>query len=535
VLQGFESISGQINVELKVPLEEDKLFFNAYINSFGETQLNLQLTHQFGKRKKWASILSLHTAQPGSAIDKDGDGFLDLPKLRRYAVYNKWIYGKESGFGLSSKIGLRFLKENRIGGKEDFRYDEDKGTTQVYGQSLDLFQPEVYTKTGYRFNEDQKITFFGSASSQSQDSYFGEIAYDASQLSLYTNLQFEWNWHKNHMLYSGFSYRYLDRDETITFTENLLNRKFDGLYTFKERIPGIFAENTFYWNDDRLVLITGIRLDHINGFGNILTPRALIKCAIGDFSVVRGSIGKGFRSVHLFSEKVNLLASSREIIFEEEPNPEEAINMGINFSHSFFWKDLSMVIGVDFYHTRFINQVYPDYDSDPGKAIISNFRGKSISNSFQAETKFIFTEDLEFKLAYNFLDVYRFDEGSKVELPFNPTHRIVSGISYRHPEKAYQLDMNLHWYGKQRLANTKINPEAFRYPDWSDPYSVLNMQVSKTWSKLEWYLGCENVLNFRQDKPIIGWQDPFGPYFDTSNVWGPTRGREIYSGLRIRI
>ena len=95
--------------------------------------------------------------------------------------------------------------------------------------------------------------------------------------------------------------------------------------------------------------------------------------------------------------------------------------------------------------------------------------------------------------------------------------------------------MNVHWYGEQRLAETTSNPIEYQMPETSKPYTVINAQFTKSWKKLDLYVGCENIFDFRQKQPILSWQNPFGPYFDTSSVWGPTRGREIYLGLRFKI
>ena len=61
-----------------------------------------------------------------------------------------------------------------------------------------------------------------------------------------------------------------------------------------------------------------------------------------------------------------------------------------------------------------------------------------------------------------------------------------------------------------------------------------DMQLTKRWKKLELYGGVENITNFRQVFPILGSEDPFGSFFDSSFIWGPTRGREFYIGFRYK-
>ncbi|MEM6376809.1 MAG: TonB-dependent receptor, partial [Bacteroidota bacterium] len=98
--------------------------------------------------------------------------------------------------------------------------------------------------------------------------------------------------------------------------------------------------------------------------------------------------------------------------------------------------------------------------------------------------------------------------------------------------KRYHFDMNMHWYGKQRLPNTSTNPLVFQRPDFSDTFTLINAQFTYNFPSLDIYFGCENIFNFRQNQPILGWENPFGRYFDTSLVWGPTRGRELYVGVK---
>uniref|UniRef100_UPI004047D1B9 hypothetical protein n=1 Tax=Flavobacterium sp. TaxID=239 RepID=UPI004047D1B9 len=67
---------------------------------------------------------------------------------------------------------------------------------------------------------------------------------------------------------------------------------------------------------------------------------------------------------------------------------------------------LQVFFSADYYRTDFQNQIFPDYDTDPTKAIIENFKGKSVSNTFQAEVYLNFWRQFEFKTGYSFLDVY---------------------------------------------------------------------------------------------------------------------------------
>jgi outer membrane receptor for ferrienterochelin and colicins len=536
VLQGYESISGQINLESKQPDKAEKLYLNGYINSFGEKHLNANVASAAGRKKKWHTLLALHHVAPAAKIDGNKDGFLDLPQLTRYMVYNKWKYGNDKLNGFSTQIGLRLVSEKRRGGQVAYNADTDEGSTGVYGQSIRFVQPELYAKSSFRFSEKHVLALALSGFYHDQHSWLGTTQYLARQKTAYVNLQHEWIWHKMNSVKYGASFRFQDLAETISFSDQALGRTYAGNYQTNLAVPGVFIENTFRSRDGKLALITGARADHHQVWGTYFTPRAMARYELSSNHTLRASAGRGWRQVNLFSEQVMLLAGSRDIVFTEVLKPEAAVNWGLSEVYKFAaGNDVRGTLSVDFYSTRFQNQFFPDYDTDPAKAFIRNFEGVSRSNGLQAEASFVFFRRLEVRAAYNYLDVYRVEDGIRVSLPFNPRNRAMAAVSYNTGNKHWQLDMNTHWFDRMRLPNTSSNPVEYRRPSYSVPYATVNMQLTYRWKTVELYSGCENIGNYRQANPIISAMQPFSKYFDLSSVWGPTRGREFYFGVRYKI
>lgn len=531
VLQGYESMVGQINVLTKKSDKGDKLLLNAYVNSFGEHHYNLNF--RFGK-KKWSNMIALHTVQPAQKWDRDQDDFMDLPQLKRYMIFNKWSYGNENLKGFSLNIGTRLVWEQRNGGQLNYNYRNNKGSQTVYGQLTNYTQGETYIKSGYRFNDKQKISLMTSGFKHNQNTWFGTVEYLAKQNNFYANLQYELDWSYSHELKAGLSFRHLNLQENISFSDTFLKRTYNGNYSRKEFIPGVFAENIFKWKGDILTLITGFRADRHQEFGWNYTPRTMLKYDIDNQSTIRASLGTGWRTVNLFSENIGILVSSRNIIFKEPLKPEKALNWGLNYLRKYKYKKINGVLTVDFYQTRFQNQFFPDFDTDPQKILVQNFEGRSISNGFQTDFSVKWNKLIEFKVAYNFLDVYRVMNETKIQLPFNAKHKFLASLSYIPKKQKWRIDLNGHWFGKQRLPNTESNPIEFRQQAFSKSFVIFNMQATKQLKRIEVYLGCENILDFRQKRPIVSWQNPFGQYFDASFNWGPTRGREFYIGIRFK-
>ena len=66
----------------------------------------------------------------------------------------------------------------------------------------------------------------------------------------------------------------------------------------------------------------------------------------------------------------------------------------------------------------------------------------------------------------------------------------------------------------------------------------MNAQISKTFGNknpMDLYVGSENISNFFQADAILSADNPFNYYFDASMIWGPTSGRMIYFGWRLKI
>lgn len=533
--QGYEGMSGQINLVSRTPEKTDPLLLNAYINSFGELHLNTTLATPVGKAKKWHSLLALHTVQPGRKTDGNKDGFLDLPLLTRYMAYNKWSYNSPDKKGLSLQIGLRMVYENRVGGQNNYNPQYDQGSNKVYGQLVDYKQPEATFKASYRTTASKAIVLQASAFKQNQDTWMGTAHYLAKQQSAYINLQQEWQWRQVHALKYGLSYRYQALNEQIQFSDTSLHRGYGGSYSTPLSVPGIFAENTFHWAHDKVTLITGVRMDQHQQWGWKYTPRTMLKYTINSHHTLRASAGKGWRQVNLFSEQSIILASSRNLQFIESLKPEMAYNWGCSHTYRFAKGSLKGTFTLDFYSTDFINQFFPDYDQDATKIVIKNFEGTSRSNGLQAEASIAIKKQIELRTAYNYLSVYRLVQGTQTQLPFNARNRAMAALSFHSKSNHWQADANTHWFDKMRLPNTETNPQPYQRAAYSTPYATINVQVTYRWKELELYAGCENITQFRQPNPIISAENPFSHYFDLSSVWGPTRGREGYVGARYHL
>jgi hypothetical protein len=179
VANGFESIAGQINVELKKPVNSERLYANVYANDFGKTDLNLNLSQPVGK--KWSTALLLHDDFLNNhKLDFNDDGFRDLPTGNLFSAVNRWSF--DNAKGLMSQFGIKILNDQRTGGEVNYDASSDKFTTNNYGLEINTKRLEGFGKIGYVFPQKRykSIGLQLSGFDHKQNSYFGFTAYECT-------------------------------------------------------------------------------------------------------------------------------------------------------------------------------------------------------------------------------------------------------------------------------------------------------------------------------------------------------------------
>jgi outer membrane receptor for ferrienterochelin and colicins len=526
VANGYESITGQIDVELKKPEESEKVYLNLYGNNEGRAEANLNLSHKVNN--KWSTMLLLHGNTLQNKMDGNNDNFLDQPLNDQYAIMNRWKFDSQKR--IESMFGIKYLYDNRVGGDIHFNPDYDKLTHRYYGLGIGTKRTEAFLKTSYGFptKEYQSIGLQVSAINHEQNSYFGLREYSGNEKSLYTNLLMQSIiGSTRHKFRTGISFMLDKYDERLDSTA--LKRY--------EKIPGAFFEYT-YDDLEKFALILGVRGDYHNSYNFIFTPRVHAKYSLSEHSTLRASAGNGFHIANIFAENSAILASSRDILITEELKPERAWNYGINFTHTFLLNGREGTFSADIYRTDFTGQVIVDLYSQPGTALFYNLHGKSRSNSFQAELTYEVFTNLKAKIAFKLYDVKSAYNDGLREKPFNPKQRGLFNLAYETNNSHWKFDFTTQYVGKQMYPlpyGTLPLTDAFIYGLRSPYYFRLLAQITYLAGNWEFYAGGENLNDYTQPDPVIAADQPFTKFFDTSLVWGPLTGRMIYAGLRFII
>ena len=548
VANGYESMAGQINVELKktdiTTQNGERIYFNSYINDWGRLEGNLNWIQKINS--KWATTTLLHANTQLMMVDQNKDGFLDIPLGQQFNGINRWKF--DNGKGFLFQAGIKALKDDRTGGQLHFNKDTDKLTTHHYGLGLATQRIESFLKAGYVFPKKKykSIGLMASGLQHIQNNFFGTSTYDATQKSLYFNLIYQSIINNtNHKFRVGISQVVDDYDEKyIARGVNATNQNF----ARTEIVSGAFVEYT--WTiAPTLTTIAGLRADYHNMFGLIVTPRLHGKWDITQKTHLRFSAGRGQRTANILAENSSVFASSRQLIITPSNtgfrgkayglSPEVAWNYGLSLHQDFKLNYKDGAIVVDFYRTDFQNQVVVDYDKNPREINFYNLQGKSYSNSFQTEVNYELIKRLEVRLAYRWYDVKTTYNGQLLSRPLLASHRAFLNLGYATKSK-WKVDYTITWNGSKRIPNTASNAVEYRQPTQSPSYFVMNAQLSKSFGKpskqwLDLYMGLENITDTRQQNLIVAADQPFGSYFDTSLIWGPIVGRMMYMGVRYKL
>ncbi len=528
VRNGYESISGQINVDFKEP-EADKseqVFVNLFTNTMLMSEMNFNARVKVGKND--GLMLLGHVGYNPMKMDGNSDGFMDDPVTKQYSAFLRYNHPNTGHFGC--KLGVKALKESRLSGQMDFdpehRLDPGYG---LYGIGINTERYEAFAKTGFIFDRpetslgiQQQLTYHKT------DSYYGLTDYDATQLSYYANVLFDsYIVNTNHKYSVGASYSYDKYDEVLN----------DSLMPRVEQVPGAFAEYVFSDNHHWTV-IGGIRADYNTNYDRLFyTPRLHVRFRTDNELALRLSAGKGYRSPNVLAENSTMFASSRQLIFLDTPKMEEAWNFGINLSKHFNVGEKELQLLVDAYRTDFINQIIIDRDADAHQIRIYNLDGQSYSNCAQVQVDYELFKNFDVSAAFRFTDVKMTINDTLREKPFVNRYKGLLTLSYA--PGTWQFDLVTQFNGDSRIPDLNGNSTAVadgQDIDRSPFYVMMSAQVTKKLGKhWEIYAGGENLTNYKQSHPLVAASDPFGNDFDAAMVWGPLSGIRGYLGVRFQV
>lgn len=569
VVNGYEAVTGQINMEYRKPTAQLPFYLNLFLNDALRTEANIASALQLNDH--WSTITLAHVSADLLPHDGNNDGFLDEPLTNRYQLANRWLYEHQSGAQV--RFGFRGLYEDRKGGQTNAVWvmpgqapgqapEQTRWGSRILNKGLNAYlkigiplvahdhdhdhdhdgddhDDDDYDDHGDHDHDDNhvdpNIAIVLDYNLHEQNTYFGLKEFNAFQQEFFANAMFLSSIGKYHKISLGLSAHLEHLDQTLWDRWAGGGEEFYDLGR-KEHAFGGFGEYTLQV-DDKLVFIAGARADYNTVFGWLFTPGANVRYNFTEEMVLRASAGRGFRSPYVITDNIGSLSTGRRLLFEGTPQMEEAWTYGVNLTFDLpFGYEEPSTFSVEYFRTDFKNQIIADQEfmfNAPVPAVLFyNLEGRSYTNTYQAD----FTADL-FR-GFTLLATFRYNQ-SKVDLkgqglvdrPLTSKYKGVLNLQYTTPSENWVFDVTGQLNGPARIPSFAATEE----DAYSSVFPMFFAQVTRKINKWEIYVGGENLLNYKQPNPIISADDPFSPHFNASVIWGPLMGIRVYGGLRFTL
>ncbi len=566
VTAGHDAITGQINLEHRKPTDSERLFVNLYLDDELRPEANITTAFPVSKDGKLTSILLLHGSGDTDVrkMDHNDDGFRDLPLSTQFNVANKWLYAADNGTQV--RWGWKFVQESRLGGMLGYRntsamreamadgWDWTRTGTAMplYGSHIRNRNANGYFKVGmpvgpsvYDADEQDEmrsnLAFVADFDHFDESAYFGLNTYEGNQNSVSLNLMY------NHYFTYRSSFNVGVQAHLDYFRESLDNATpwLDSSRSYNldrdEQEVGAYAEYT-YAVKDRLSVVAGLRGDY-NAFYDrfFLTPRGHVKWNITSSTALRASAGLGYRSTDVITDNIGMLATGRALIIPELDalnRLEKALTVGGSLTQTFgLVNPGDATLSLDYFRTQFYNSVVVDQEYDPETIRVYGSTGRSWTDTYQIDFTWTPVERLDIFATFRYTDsemtIDRPDgRTARVERPLVSRYKTLLNIQYATKFRRWTFDATAQLNGPSRIP-TQTGDLADSY--YSPRYPMFYAQVSRKVGKFDIYVGCENIADYRQEDPILNWQNPYDYRFNSMNVWGPLMGRKFYAGLRFNL
>lgn len=511
VANGFENISGQINIDFKRPRTTEKLFLNGYISEIAKSDFNLITGKKFNDQL--ATNFFAHTSFSKAKFDNNYDGFVDMPQFFNLNFMNKWHYMGDKGLVINAGIQYAYNQINAGQLLQEIPnpYTIDQNTQEVQAMLKTAWDFKTDKNNSlamtYRFNYTTQKGNIGNNTLYSQQ-YFGNLM-AIYQSDILNNLN---------SFKAGYSLHYDKLNEQIG------SNQFEKL----DIVNGLFAEHTY--NAETLKIISGFRADWHQTLGVFISPRIDIKWAPSTKHTLKISSGLGFRTPAMISESTGFMVSNRTLTLPSTYEAEKAWNSGIAYKFDYKLAGIPSVFEANYFLTMFQNQMLFDIES-PTQLKLFYLQDQSRAQSLQVENTFNFSKQVQLKLSYKNDQAHAIYSGEQKAIPFLKNDKFLANLTVATHNQKWRMSTTLLLNGPGRIPNTNGLMES------QSPWHVLlhhqfNFIPNETF---DMYIGAENIFNFMQHNRILMSANPNDARFDGGMIWGPMDGRRMYIGAKFSI
>ena len=505
-LYGGGAIAGLVNLISKTPTEERDLRFHLNGTSGGGLDINGFYGQKF--KKIGTTIFASHNRN--GAYDPAKIGFSAIPKFERFVLNPKlFVYFNDKtkmNFGVNTTI------ENRLGG--DMLYIKGKGdNTHQYFEKNKTQRYSTQFVFDHLINEKSSFQIKNSVSYFNRNTTIPNYQFEGTQTATFTEANYTNSTEKSEWV-AGVN----------IWTDNFKEKQITAfpLRDYSQNTFGAFVQNSFKATD-WLQLEAGLRTDYVIDYGAVFLPRvsALFKIANGLTSRIGG--GFGYKTPTIFTEESERLQYQNVMPIDDKTNKLEksyGANADINY-RTYIGEDWSFSINQLFFYTYLDNPLLLE---NPSANLYQFVNSPGYIHTKGTETNIkIGYDDLKLFLGYTYTDARLNQNGTTVESPLTPKHRINSILMYEIEDK-WKVGLEAYYFSPQKLNNGTTG----------EGYFITGFMAEKIWERFSLYINFENFLDTRQTRfGSIYTGTITNPVF--KDIYAPLDGFVINGGIKFKL
>lgn len=476
-------------------------------------------------KNRWSGRTGINGSFTRSDIDRNTDGFSDIPGLSDLIFTSDWKAGSKTiggNWNHMADVGI-FLMDRRERWKTTPQFRDIYSPAYPYGADLGRQQAGLYTRQQF-YTASDKITLsaFGShLLNQSTYDIQRPRNYQGTENRLWVTAEYLRFLKHDYELRAGLSYDHDHFDQVWQ----------DTVVTRHEHIPGVYAGLKKYFSSGT-ALEAGARTDYHNLYGWIITPQASGKLRLfpkSDFSI-GGSIMRYTEPANPMITWSNLLLTNRRVDAPILTRPEQAYVLGANISLPLRGSSISL----EYTNYIYTNRVLPDLDSDPNRIqwISTSQTSRQI---LRARSQVRLTTHLWWNASAEWQSDLTPLGGSNQWNYFAPRWNVNTYLDWDHTFKAkghrVSVTPGVTITGPQRLPYSLGSPTRF-----TSPFANLYLYTEYEISRWTFSLSGRNLLGIMQPNATIGSVNVLpDATFEGGWRYGLVAGRIITAGLKVNL
>jgi outer membrane receptor for ferrienterochelin and colicins len=501
-LYGSAALGGVINLLSRRPASEPVRELLANQTTLNGSDLVAFDGRRLSERSGYTLLLGGHRQ---SRVDRDSDGWSDMPGYRRFVLRPRGYWSGENGSNAMVTVGTTL--EDREGGTEPGSaapdgspFPEELRTRRFDAGAVSRFivPSGIVSVRGSASRQGHRHQFGDNVERDSHMTWFGEAAYTAvrtnQSIAVGVAMQQE---------------RYRSRDVP----------RFDYVHS----TPSLFGQLTRDvggW----FSVTASARADRHSEYGGFLSPRMSALARLPGGWTVRASGGAGYYAPSPFTEETEATG----LRFVEQPaslRAERARSGSLDVGGLVSGLEVNATI----FGSRISHPIIVRAGTVPGGRVLSLDNGTLPTRTGGAEALVRWKpEPFSFTATYTYVRSTEQDpsmEERRQRSPLVPAHQ-AGIVAMFEQEGQSRLGVEVYYTGRQTLED---NP----YRGESRPYVHVGVIAERRFGRARIFVNAENLLDVRQTKydPLVL---PFLSHKGrwTTDVWAPLDGRVANVGVR---